>query len=293
MNGCRTGMFLKNIRSTIETHIAANRSTDRNGTHERLRVLTVGEGTEIHTWIATPPGKATPPAVLLLCHGFATDALEHGSFSRLRNKALSCGLAVVRFDFRGHGSSGGANHEIRLASMRIDVEGVIRLIDDEFGLSTPIIPVGLSFGAGPAVHAAAIREPCAGLALWYPVVDYEWNFGRASKVPAVARMRAAKHATDPPWSDMPILGTEMYFPIKLVREFPFDPTVTVLSKLRQPVLVYHGRRDRLVDARPIRQLATATGHIELRMVPGAGHGFRLSRPWVIHRTVSWCEQLVR
>lgn len=259
---------------------------------EKHAVLAVTEAAGLHAWVTAPLGGARPRAVLLLCHGFTTDAEEHGAFLQLRDRAVSQHMAVARFDFRAHGHSGGSNEEIRLATMRADVEAVIGLVDEQFGFDIPIIPVGVSFGAGAAVHAAAVTKRAAGIAFWYPVVDYEWTFGRTSRIPFTAQMRAAITPDDPPWSELRVLGSDMYFPAQLVDEFRHDATLATLSDLQLPVLVYHGSWDRMVDPTPIRRFAADRKNVDLRMVPGAGHGFRIWRPWVIRRTAAWCAQLV-
>jgi pimeloyl-ACP methyl ester carboxylesterase len=196
-------------------------------------------------------------------------------------------MAVARFDFRGHGASGGSNEMLRLAGARADVEAVLRLVDEQFGPAVPIIPVGLSFGGAAAVHAAATRQPCAGLVLWYAVVDYEWNYGPDSPVPFTHQMRAAVTDDDPPWSAMPVLGTDWYVPAAVVDEAATDTTFATLCGLSIPVLAYHGSRDPFVDPEPLRRCAQSRSNIELRIARGAGHGFFLWRPWVVRRTVSW------
>lgn len=258
---------------------------------EQHHALNVAGDTKLQVWTASPSRARILRAILLLCHGFSTDANEHGAFPMIRDRAMAHGMAVVRFDFRAHGLSGGNNKDIRLATMRADVEAVIRHLDERFGSIAPIIPVGLSFGGGAAVHAAAVRPPCLGLVLWYPVIDYEWNFGRSSKLPFTQQMRDSKSARDPHWSEMPVLGTTMHFPVELVSEFRHDTTLSTLSQLRVPVLIYHGARDRMVDPSPVRRLSECKANIELRLVPGAGHGFRLWQPWVAYRTVSWCARI--
>lgn len=228
-----------------------------------------------------------PTAVLVLCHGLTTDCDEHGAFTALRKAALRAGLAAVRFDFRGHGTSGGSNEGLRLAGLRADVEAVLGLVDEHFGPDVPTIPVGISFAGAAAVHAAQARAPCAGIALWYAVVDYEWNYGVDSTVPFTRKMRAVAKEGIPRWAEFPILTTTRHFPKEMVAEFKTDSTVETLSRLEMPVLSYHGGRDALVDPEPVRRLAASRGNIDLRILPGAGHGFFLWRPWVIRQTVRW------
>lgn len=266
-----------------------SRKTRRDG-GERQHTVTTADGVELQAWLAP---LAKPSATLVLCHGLTTDSDERGAFPELREHSLRAGLAVARFDFRAHGLSGGTNEALRLSGLRADVDAVIKLLDAELGPDVPIIPLGLSFGSAPAVHAAATRSPCAGLALWYPVVDHEWNYGPQSQVPYTLMMRAAKRPEDPAWSAMPIPPTAWHFPIAMMAEMPTDPTLHALTRLTLPVLAYHGSRDSFVGAAPLCRLAAERTNIDLRMVPGAGHGFFLWRRWVIRRTVSWAAGVVR
>jgi pimeloyl-ACP methyl ester carboxylesterase len=257
---------------------------------ERERSVSAADGVRLRVLLSAPPH---PSGMLLLCHGLSTDANEHGAFPALRDQALRLGLGVVRFDFRAHGQSGGTNQELRLAGMRADVDAVVGLVDEAFGEELPVIPLGVSFGGGPAVHAAATRRRCAGLALWYPVVDYEWNYGERSTVRFTQQMRAAKHPADPDWSAMPVLGTAYHLPAELLREIRYDRTPATLAGFTLPVLAHHGSRDTFVDAGPLRSISAASPNIELRTAHGAGHGFVLWRRLVIRRTVSWAASVVR
>jgi uncharacterized protein len=259
---------------------------------ETAYTLTAADGVALAAWLAVP--AATPRAALILCHGLTTDTAEHGAFIALRDRALAHDLAVARFDFRAHGKSGGRNELLTLAGERADVEAVVALVDEHLGPSLPVIPVGLSFGGAAAVHAAAARSPCAGLVLWYAVIDYRWNYGEDSPVPFTAQMRAAADpARDPPWAAMPVLGSDYHIPWALLMETAGDVTPDRLAGLDIPVLAYHGSRDRFVDPGPLRAIAASRGNVELRTAWGAGHGFVLWRPWVIRQTVSWALAATR
>lgn len=252
--------------------------------------ITAADGVELQAWLAVP--ARAPDAVLILCHGLTTDADEHGAFPALRDRAVAGGLAVARFDFRGHGRSGGSNQMIRLDGLRADVDAVISLVDAELGEEIPVIPVGLSFGAAPAIHTAATRPSCAGLALWYPVTDYEANYGPRSTVPFTETMRAARDPRrDPEWSAMPVVGSSYHIPSGLLAEMPDDPTPQTLAGLQLPVLAYCGSRDSFIDLEPLRRLQPTHPNIDLRIAYGAGHGFRFWRPWVIHQTVAWAVRI--
>jgi pimeloyl-ACP methyl ester carboxylesterase len=251
--------------------------------------VTTEDGIELQAWLATP---SDPRGVLLLCHGLTTDANEHGAFLALRDRALKAGLAVVRFDFRAHGRSGGSNEQLSLAGERADADAVIALLDTEIGDSVPMVALGVSFGGAAAIHAAVRRNHVAGLILWYAVVDYESNFGPESSVAATRLFRAAADPDrDPPWAEMPVVGTEYHFPKALIAEMRSDSTLDQLAGLGIPVLSYYGSRDRFIDVEPLRRLAAQKANIDLRIAWGAGHGFLLWRPWVISRTVEWANRV--
>jgi pimeloyl-ACP methyl ester carboxylesterase len=92
---------------------------------------------------------------------------------------------------------------------------------------------------------------------------------------------------------MPLVGTRYYFPHALVDEFARDHTATTLRGLELPVLAYQGSRDKLVDLAPLRRIASEREGIEIRVVPGAGHGFLLWRRWIVRQTVRWAAQRLR
>lgn len=258
---------------------------------ERRHEVATSDGVNLNVLVASVDA---PRAVLMLCHGLTTDCVEHGAFPALRDRAVRAGLAVVRFDFRGHGRSGGSNEMLRLAGARADADAVAGLVNELLGDELPKIPVGLSFGSAAAVHLAASSRRCAGLVLWYPVVDYQWNYGPGSPVPFTQQMRAAiDPEKDPDWAGLPILGSDYYIPAGLMAELPDDPTPRQLASLPLPVLVYHGSRDPFVDLAPIRQIAADHPNVELRIAHGAGHGFVLWRPLVIMRTVAWAAAQAR
>jgi pimeloyl-ACP methyl ester carboxylesterase len=251
---------------------------------ERVHRVTAADGTELHALVAAP---AQPRAALVLCHGLTTDCEEHGAFPILRDHALRAGLAVVRYDARAHGQSGGSNEDLRLAAARADAEAIGRLIDTELGASLPVIPLGVSFGGAAAVHLAASRAPCAGLALWYAVIDYDWNYGERSAVPFTAAMRSAMGPDDPPWAALKVADSGYYIPTGLMDELADDQTAEALRSLDVPVLAYHGSRDAIVDVAPVRRIAAARPNVRLRIAWGAGHGFWLWRPWVLRDTARW------
>lgn len=256
---------------------------------EQAQQVTTQDGLRLHARITCPP---SPKAVFILCHGLATNCEEHGQFRALRDRATRAGFGVVRFDFRAHGASDGTNEDLRLVGLRRDADAIVQLVDQYFPRGVPTIALGVSFGGAAAVHLTRAARPCAGLVLWYAVVDYRWHYAADSVVAFTQRMRAAKSDADPAWADMPILGTGYYLPSGLIDEVAEDPTPKILRTMTQPVLAYYGSRDTLVDIEPLRRIAAAQPNFDVRIAYGAAHGFILWRPWIVRRTVAWASRVV-
>ena len=251
---------------------------------EARHELTAGDGIRLHVRLAAPPN---PIGALILCHGLTVNCDEFGAFPAVRDRALRSGLAVARFDFRCHGESEGTNEQLRLAGLRADADAVADLVAAELGDATALIPVGLSFGGAAAIHLAGTRPSAVGLCLWYAVVDYAWNYGAASPVPFTRRMWASRRGSDPAWAGLPIPGIDYYLPSGLLAETASDATPATLAGLTIPVLAFHGTRDAIVGVTPVRAIARVRPNITLTLVRGAGHGFRVWRPWVVRRTVEF------
>ncbi len=145
------------------------------------------------------------------------------------------GFAVVAYDYRGYGASGGGPATAR--GVLRDAEAVYRHVVGPLGVDpSRVIVYGYSVGSGPAVHLAA-RVPVGGLVV-------ENGFVSAFRVLTRA----------------PLL--------------PFDrfPNLRDIRRVRVPVLVIHGVQDRVVPAWHGRRLfEAAPGPRDSLWVEGAGH----------------------
>jgi len=118
-----------------------------------------------------PEGAGPHPAVLF-CHGFTGNRVEpQRLFLSYARRLASRGLAVLRFDFGGHGDSEGAFHDLTLAGELKDAQAAW-----DFLGSHPTVDgsrralLGFSLGGWVAASTAPRLHPRA-LALWAPVDD--------------------------------------------------------------------------------------------------------------------------
>jgi abhydrolase domain-containing protein 17 len=169
---------------------------------------------------------------LLFSHGNGEDLGHLHPFLR---ELASYGFSVLAFDYRGYGlSSGGPPGE--LATYK-DIEAVHEYATRVLGIAPHRLLVhGRSVGTGPSLHLATSR-PVGGLIL-------ESGFTSAFRV----------------MTRVPLL--------------PFDkfPNLERIRTLDVPVLVMHGRRDRVIPFRMGAQLFDAAPEPKQRLwVETAGH----------------------
>lgn len=121
---------------------------------QRFRLET-SDGVDLEAELASPtPIDATPPAgVVVACHPHPLyGGSMHANVVDALFRALpSTGAAVVRFNFRGAGSSSGTHDEGRRE--RLDVEAAVTAASERWP-EAPLLLAGYSFGADVALTVA-------------------------------------------------------------------------------------------------------------------------------------------
>lgn len=119
--------------------------------------------------ILSTPSAEKPESIFILCHGFSTS--KDGRTNTQLEKILNDnGLATFRFDFFGHGESGGSFEDITITEAVDDVLQALNLVKKtgykRIGL------IGSSFGGIASTLAASQTSNLFLLALKSPVSDY-------------------------------------------------------------------------------------------------------------------------
>lgn len=231
------------------------------------------------------PGAA-PPVVWL--GGFRSD-MGATKATALDHWAERKGRAYVRFDYRGHGLSGGRFEDLTISDWLDDALAVI----DRFAPAPPIL-VGSSMGgwiallATARLHRAAPERAPSGLVLIAPAVDFTERLmwaGLPSEVKEQIErdgvwMRPSAYSPDP----YPITRALIEDGRKhLMLDKPIDPGC--------PVHILQGMLDEDV---PWRHAVTLVEHlpgdaVDLTLIKDGDH--RLSRPQDIERLVAAVEAI--
>jgi pimeloyl-ACP methyl ester carboxylesterase len=251
------------------------------------------DGIELSATALTPE---RPRAGVVLVHGGGVTREEGGFFTRLADALAAAGVASVRFDLRGHGTSGGRQEDLTLAGVGNDVRAVGEHLVAETGLPAVGV-VGASFSGGVCAMLAARRPQLIDrLVLFNPLLDYKkrfiddkdyWSDDRIDDRSAALLVESGYVAHSPSFR----LGRA------LLNEVFWVDARADLARVTAPTLLVHGTRDTFI---PVESSRVAAGAHQLMEIEGAQHGFAVhddpgyhepqTQEWqraVIDRTVRW------
>lgn len=201
-------------------------------------------------------------ALVIIVHGF----LEHcGRYDEIAERLVKKGLSVIRFDYRGHGQSGGRRgHCDTFEDFMGDLEAVIGATTTDLPEDLPRFAVCHSYGGLITLHALA-----RGLGGFQGAVFSSPFFGFALKVPAI-KAGAGKLLSGlvptlsmpaglPPesvcrnpevvarYAEDPLVGTKVtarWFTETLAAH---ERISTLAKQVSVPVLIQHGADDKVAS----------------------------------------------
>jgi fermentation-respiration switch protein FrsA (DUF1100 family) len=195
--------------------------------------LTTADGLSLLSWYR-PPHEGAP--VVAYFHG------NGGNLGNRTNRMMGFaqeGLGVLLLEYRGYGGNPGAPTE---AGLYADADAALDFLSQDGIPASRLVIYGESLGSGVAAHMAAERE-LAALILEAP-------FTRLADA-------ASYHYS--------------FVPVSVLLRDRFD-SLSAIGKIRAPILILHGERDRVIPVRFGRALlAAAPEPKEGWFSPDAGH----------------------
>lgn len=221
------------------------------------------------------PAGSGPRPGLLVGHGGGSRRQRHASFCRV---AAAYGMAVLAFDFRGHGESEGMV-DGRLPD---DVVAAARVLREHPSVDPARIGYrGSSLGGYNGLMAAE-RAGLDALALLCPA-DEE------VLLHALDRLEAEGQAapSDPGgWND----GMRIDFAASR-RAIETEGLLEAAGRLRCPVLLLHARADEVVPVDVTLRVAKALrGTAEVLVVPDGDHRSLQGSPEIHQRVAGWLSR---
>ncbi len=216
-----------------------------------------------------------PRGLVVLCHGYSGSHIGAKYYFRdLARRLADRGLAVLRFDQRGSGDSGGDFADQTVASSVQDVTNGIRAVQDRDIPAEPLGILGHSKG-GTIAAVYADDHDVDALATWSTVADYtavwpdgyhRYAEGRETVAVLGFEVRTAS-AFEPEEYDLP----------------------AIFGRLDCPLFMAHGRSDRTVPLDHMHRLADAAGDPDTLILDDSDHIFSdpEERAELVEATADW------
>ncbi len=144
--------------------------------HESRNLFLEGPAGRLEAIYWKPEGRERPPLATVVCHPHPLfGGTMHNKVAYQAAKSLDVlGLPVLRFNFRGAGTSAGTHDRGR--GERGDVTAALDFLAGEFP-ETPLLVAGFSFGCFVGLHAGCKDERVTELiGLGTPVNNTDFSF---------------------------------------------------------------------------------------------------------------------
>ena len=251
---------------------------------ETARSIVIGEGAAARRIaMLTRPGEA--PGILFL-GGFKSD-MRGAKAESLDAFAEASGRAFTRFDYSGHGESGGSFEDGTISRWLEEAAAVLDLV-----AARPVILVGSSMGGWIALLLALAEaragRPVAGLVLLAPAVDMTHSLILpAMDAAARAELEATGAYRQPSaYSDQPYVITRGLIEDGARHLLLGSAAGGGAIAIGAPVHIIQGVRDEEVPFDHALDLVShlAEDDVVLTLIKDAGH--RLSRPEDLQRIIA-------
>ena len=278
--------------------VATRQQTFRNPTDTDTRIPAAGFS--LAGTLTTPAvqGQLRHPGIVIVAGSGASDrdGIVAGvpMFAQLAGQLAERGFVVLRYDRRGVGQSGGRTERVNLQDYADDAIAAVKWLARRKDVDRNRIFVA-GHGEGAAMAMLAAREDrVAGLVLMAGmgttgselILEQQQLMLSAANVPEAERaakielqkriLEAAAAAKDweaVPADVRPLVDTPWYRSL-----LTFDPA-RVMTRIKQPLLILHGERDRQVPVHHAGRLAgmararKKAGSVEVKQLATLNHLF--------------------
>lgn len=230
---------------------------------EQKIYFTNSKGDKLVGVLSNPSGKND--VAMIICHGFRSD--KNGESSQALQKEFNKhGVSTLRFDFYGHGESGGAFADVTVTEAAGDALSAITFLKNRGYKKTGLI--GTSFGGIAAIIAASKSDDLSALALRCPVSDY-WD--RELHKSGEAGINEWKKQGYKEYYDLE--GKAHKLKYSFLEDFNKNNAYEAAKKIKIPTIIVHGDADEVVPVAQSEKLAKTIKSSRLEIIKGADHNF--------------------
>ena len=209
-------------------------------------------------------------SIAILCHGLKADKTVRGSFTKLTERLRENGINSFRFDFRGHGESGGHDYDMTPTKEVEDLESTIQMLANK-GYHSFVL-LGESFGASiiSLLDTDKIKSIKA-LVSWYGCLDYFATI-EEEQFFSDEHMRIAKENG---YYELISKRTGRPYRIgyKLFEEIHSITPYEKLVKKDIPILFIHGLEDKMIPYTLSEKVSRMCANASLVLIKNGDHTF--------------------
>lgn len=246
------------------------------------------DGLTLRGDLIKPKNKDKCPLAIIF-HGLMSDRgnPRHNMFTDIANRLSENGIAVIKFDFDGHGESDGNFSDMNVFSEILDAS---KIIDYAKSLDwvTEIYIAGHSQGAlVGGMMAGYYREYVKKLVMLAPAATIKDDAQKGSCFGiAYDKYNIPEHITlKNIYQDEFNIGN-LYF--RIAKTLPIYETT---SMFEGKTLIIHGTADEAVGVEGARKYAECMDNVTLRIIEGETHGLdKFSLESVINDTVNFLKE---
>lgn len=219
------------------------------------------------------PTRETPSGSVLLAHGITQDLTESNDvFVSLTEQLVDSGYSVVRFSYRGHGNSDGAEEGVTIAGECLDFKTVIEHLQTYH--EPPYFVLAASFGAvSTCLSLPYIEEDVSGIVLWNPVLDLEATFIDPYLPWGIENFTGEnlQHLLE---NDYLLIDESFRMGRVLYEEMKHYEPHEYFTRSSVPSIVLHGDQDDLVPLDVSTEVSDRKPNCEFERITDSAHGFK-------------------
>lgn len=229
-----------------------------------------------------PDAVDTAVPLVVMAHGHGGELTEAGGFDAVAEGLADAGIATVRIQFPGSGSSSESFLVNTFSNMLDDLQVAVDYALEESAVAGQldagrVAILGYSMGGRLAMVAAGENPLYKAVALWAPAatdgVSSMYNLFGGAEAFRTAWAEAelnGQHDFVTPWGGTQELSRAWF------DELDASTPATAFAQFSGPVLVVYGDKDEIVDPAVATSAATAavsSAQVVTVTIAGADHGF--------------------